>query len=105
DKLKGQKVAELKAAGVEYEERMAELEKVEHPNPNLEFLNESFAAFAHDHPWVAREVLKPKSIAREMLESLQSFSGYIKEYGLTRSEGLLLRYLSEVYKTLSQSIP
>jgi hypothetical protein len=40
-----------------------------------------------------------------MLESLQSFSGYIKEYGLARSEGLLLRYLSEVYKTLLQSIP
>src|SRR5450432_3666501 len=105
DKLKGQKVAELKAAGVEYEERMLELEKIEHPKPNLEFLNESFAAFEQQHPWVSREVLKPKSIAREMLESLQSFSGYIKEYGLSRSEGLLLRYLSEVYKTLVQSIP
>ncbi|MEO8900159.1 MAG: DUF3516 domain-containing protein [Polyangiaceae bacterium] len=105
DKLKGQKVAELKAAGVEYEERMIELDKVEHPKPNLEFLTESFGAFAAQHPWVAREVLKPKSIAREMLESLQSFSGYIKEYGLSRSEGLLLRYLSEVYKTLVQSIP
>jgi len=105
DKLKGQKVAELKAAGVEYEERMLELDKVEHPKPNLEFLNQSFAAFAQDHPWVSREVLKPKSIAREMLESLQSFSGYIKEYGLSRSEGSLLRYLTEVYKTLVQSIP
>ncbi|HEY4103434.1 MAG TPA: DUF3516 domain-containing protein [Polyangiaceae bacterium] len=105
DQLKGQKVAELKAAGVEYEERMLELDKVEHPKPNLEFLNDSFGAFAQDHPWVAREVLKPKSIAREMSESLQSFSGYIKEYGLSRSEGLLLRYLSEVYKTLTQSIP
>ena len=105
DKLKGQKVAELKAAGVEYEERMIELDKVEHPKPNLEFLNESFAAFEKEHAWVSREVLRPKSIAREMFESLQSFSGYIKEYGLSRSEGLLLRYLSEVYKTLIQSIP
>ncbi|MET0794519.1 MAG: DUF3516 domain-containing protein [Polyangiaceae bacterium] len=105
DKLKGQKVAELKAAGVEYEERMIELDKVEHPKPNLEFLVESFAAFEKEHPWVSREVLRPKSIAREMLESLQSFSGYIKEYGLSRSEGVLLRYLTEVYKTLIQSIP
>ena len=105
DKLKGQKLAELKAAGVEYEERMAELDKVEHPKPNLEFLNDSFALFAKEHPWVSREALKPKSIAREMLENLQSFSGYIKEYGLARSEGLLLRYLSEVYKTLMQTIP
>jgi superfamily II RNA helicase len=105
DKLKGQKVAELKAAGVEYEERMIELDKLEHPKPNAEFLYASFAAFEQEHPWVSREVLKPKSIAREMLESLQSFSGYVKEYGLSRSEGLLLRYLSEVYKTLIQSIP
>jgi superfamily II RNA helicase len=105
DKLKGQKVAELKAAGVEYDERMAELEKIEHPKPNAEFLYAAFEAFSKDHPWVTREVLKPKSVAREMVENLQSFSGYIKEYGLSRSEGLLLRYLSEVYKTLSQTIP
>jgi hypothetical protein len=105
DKLKGQKVAELKAAGVEYDERMAELDKIEHPKPNVEFLSTSFAAFAADHPWVAREALKPKSIAREMVENLQPFGGYVKEYGLARSEGLLLRYLSEVYKTLVQTIP
>src|SRR6478752_932310 len=105
DKLKGQKVAELKAAGVEYDERMAELEKIEHPKPNAEFLYAAFEAFSKEHPWVAREVLKPKSIAREIVENLHSFSGYIKEYGLSRSEGLLLRYLSEVYKTLNQTIP
>jgi hypothetical protein len=33
------------------------------------------------------------------------FGAYVKEYGLARSEGLLLRYLSEVYKTLLQTIP
>jgi hypothetical protein len=105
DKLKTQRLAELKAAGVEYDERMAELDKIEHPKPNSEFLYSSFAAFAADHPWVVREALKPKSIAREMVENLQPFGGYVKEYGLARSEGLLLRYLSEVYKTLVQSIP
>jgi superfamily II RNA helicase len=105
DKLKGQKVAELKAAGVEYEQRMEELEKIEHPKPNAEFLYAAFEAFALQHPWVAREILKPKSVAREMVENLQTFSGYIKEYGLSRSEGTLLRYLSEVYKTLVQTIP
>jgi superfamily II RNA helicase len=105
DKLKTQKLAELKLAGVEYDDRMAELEKIEHPKPNLEFLETAFAAFAADHPWVAREALKPKSIAREMVENLQPFSGYIKEYGLARAEGSLLRYLSEVYKTLKQTIP
>lgn len=105
EKLRTQKLAELKAAGVEYDERMAELEKIEHPKPNAEFLYGSFAAFASDHPWVVRESLKPKSVAREMVENLQPFGGYVKEYGLARSEGLLLRYLSEVYKTLVRTIP
>jgi hypothetical protein len=105
DKLKTEKVAELKAAGVEYEARMAELDKIEHPQPNVEFLASAFQSFAADHPWVVRESLKPKSIAREMVENLQPFGGYVKEYGLARSEGLLLRYLSEVYKTLVQTIP
>ncbi|MGC4093926.1 MAG: DUF3516 domain-containing protein [Polyangiaceae bacterium] len=105
DKLKGEKVAELKAAGVEYDDRMAELEKVEHPKPNLEFLQESFGLFAKDHPWVSRESLRPKSVAREIVESFYSFSGYIKDYGLARSEGTLLRYLSDVYKTLLQTVP
>ena len=105
DKLKTEKLAELKAAGVEYDDRMAELEKIEHPKPNLEFLESAFRTFAADHPWVARESLQPKSVAREMVETLQPFGGYVKEYGLARSEGLLLRYLSEVYKTLAQTIP
>ena len=87
DKLKTQKIAELKAAGVEYDQRMAELEKIEHPKPNAEFLYSSFAAFAADHPWVVRESLKPKSVAREMVEMLQPFGGYIKEYGSLARRG------------------
>jgi superfamily II RNA helicase len=102
---KTRKLAELKAAGVEYDDRMAELERVTHPQPNLEFLEASFSAFHHDHPWVSRESLHPKSVAREIIENFYSFSGYVKDYGLARSEGVLLRYLTEVYKTLVQSVP
>jgi len=105
DKLKTEKLAELKAAGVEYDERMIELEKIEHPKPNAEFAYESFALFEKDHPWLSRESLRPKSVARELLEEFYSFSGYVKRYGLSRSEGLLLRYLSDVYKTLVQTVP
>jgi superfamily II RNA helicase len=104
-RAKDQRMAELKAAGVEYEQRIEELDKVEHPKPNAEFLYESFNAFAQDQPWVSRESIRPKSIARELLENWQSFSGYVKEYGLARSEGVVLRYLSEVYKALVQTVP
>jgi len=105
DKLKGDKVAELKAAGVEYDERMAELEKLEYPKPQKEFIYGTFNAFAVKHPWVKADNIRPKSIAREMYESFMSFSEYVREYGLERVEGVLLRYLSDVYKALMQTVP
>jgi superfamily II RNA helicase len=105
DRLKTMKMSELKAAGVEYDERIAELEKIEHPKPNREFIYDTFNAFAANHPWVGQENIRPKSIAREMFETFQSFSDYIREYDLERVEGLLLRYLSEVYKVLVQTVP
>ncbi|MES2504083.1 MAG: DUF3516 domain-containing protein [Myxococcota bacterium] len=105
DKLKNLKMAEMRAEGLEYEERMAELEKVEHPKPLREFIYDTFNAFEDKHPWVGDANIAPKSIAREMLESFCSFNEYIKDYGLERSEGILLRYLSLTYKTLTQSVP
>jgi hypothetical protein len=105
DKLKTEKVAELKAAGVEYDDRMAELEKLEYPKPNRELVYGTFNEFARKHPWVKTENIRPKSIAREMVESVMSFTEYVREYGLERIEGTLLRYLSDVYKTLVQTVP
>lgn len=105
DKLKTEKVAELKAAGVEYDDRMAELEKLEYPKPNRDLVYDTFNEFARKHPWVKTENIRPKSIAREMVESVMSFTEYVREYGLERVEGLLLRYLSDVYKTLLQTVP
>ncbi len=105
DKLKTEKIAELKAAGVEYDQRMEELEKLEYPKPNREFIYETFNAFARIHPWVKTENIRPKSIARDMFEQLMSFSEYVKEYGLERMEGLLLRYLTDAYKGLVQTVP
>jgi hypothetical protein len=105
DRLKTEKLAELKAAGVEYDERMAELEKLEYPKPHREFIYGSFNAFAAKHPWVGTENIRPKSVAREMYEEFYSFSEYVHEYELQRAEGLVLRYLTDVYKALSQSVP
>ena len=105
DRLKGDKIEELKAAGVPYEERMEKLEQIEHPKPRREFLYDTFNAFAAKHPWVEQENVRPKSIAREMFERYLSFADYIKDYGLQRSEGLLLRHLSQVWKVLSQTVP
>ena len=105
DKAKGEKVAELKAQGMEYEERMAELEKVEHPKPLGDFVYATFNAFAERHPWVGAENVRPKSIARELAEKAATFNEYVRDYQLERSEGVLLRYLSDAWRTLTQSVP
>jgi superfamily II RNA helicase len=105
DKLKTEKVEEMRAAGVQYEERMEKLEQIEHPKPLREFLYDTFNAFAKAHPWIEQENVRPKSIAREMFERYMSFADYIRDYGLQRSEGLLLRHLSQVWKVLAQTVP
>jgi hypothetical protein len=105
DKLKGRKVLEMKAEGLDYEQRMEELQKLEHPKPLRDFVYSTFNAFADRHPWVGEENIRPKSIAREMFEGFRSFSDYVQEYDLERAEGLLLRHLHSVYKVLSQTVP
>jgi superfamily II RNA helicase len=103
--VKRAKLAELKMAGVEYEQRVEELEKLEHPKPLREFVYDSFNAFAKLHPWVQGDDVRPKSIAREMVERFMDFNEYVREYELGRAEGTLLRYLSDVYKALVQTVP
>jgi superfamily II RNA helicase len=105
DELREQKMRELKAEGASYEERVAELEAIDVPRPRADFLESVFAEFAAKHPWVPREGLRPKSIARDLWERGASFQEYVKQLGLQRSEGVLLRYLSDAYKTLVQSVP
>lgn len=104
-KAKDELMAKLKAEGVEYEERMAELERVTYPKPNAEFIYGTFNEYARKHPWLDEDNIRPKAVARDMYEDYASFSEYVKRYGLPGSEGVLLRYLSEVYRTLVQSVP
>lgn len=105
DKVKTLRIAELKEEGVPFEERMEQLEKLEHPKPLRNFIYDTFNDFAANHPWIGEENIHPKSIAREMFETFQSFSEYVREYQIHRSEGLLLRYLSDVYRTMVQNVP
>lgn len=105
DHVKDQKMAEMKMEGIEYDQRMEELEKLEPPKPNREFVYATFNAFAARHPWVGEDNIHLKSIAREMFEEFRSFADYIKLYELQRAEGVLLRHLNSVYKVLAQTVP
>ncbi|HEY0708788.1 MAG TPA: DUF3516 domain-containing protein, partial [Polyangia bacterium] len=105
DRIKRETLDRLKAEGVEYEQRIEALDQLEWPKPNRDFIYATFNDFADRHPWVGSENIAPKSIAREILERFCSFNDYIRDYGLQRTEGILLRYLSEVTKALAQGVP
>ncbi len=104
-RAKDELMSEMKSAGVEYEERMERLAKVEPPRPLKEWMYADFNNFRMKHPWVGGNTVKPKSIVRDLFERAMTFGEYVQFYGLKQSEGALLRYLSDVYKGLIQNVP
>ncbi|MCL5047477.1 MAG: DUF3516 domain-containing protein [Firmicutes bacterium] len=105
DKIRSSLMQELKSTGVEYEDRIEALDKAEYPKPLRDFIYDLFDEYRLIHPWARDNNISPKSIVRDMYEMSMSFNEYVAHYGITRSEGLLLRYLSDAYKALQQNIP
>ena len=104
-RARGEAVAQMKAEGIEYEERMNLLEGVTYPMPLADLLDAAYDIYRRGHPWVADHQLAPKSVARDMYERAMTFTEYVGFYGLPRSEGLVLRYLTDAYKALRQTVP
>jgi superfamily II RNA helicase len=100
-----ERLGELKAAGVEYEERIEIIEKITWPKPDADLLEAAYELFAEQNPWVGGRELHPKSVAREMYLRFATFNEYVQDLGLQPSEGVLLRHLSQVYKVLLQAVP
>ncbi len=98
-------IAGMKADGIEYEERMRLLEEVTYPRPLAEALEPALARYRETHPWVPESALSPKSVVRDMYESGRTFGEFVSAYSVARSEGLLLRYLSDTYRALRQTVP
>ena len=105
DTLKSRALARMKAEGLDYDERIAELEKIDYERPLAEFLYETLDVFRAHHPWLEGENVRPKSVARDLYERGMSFREYVQEHGLGRAEGVLLRHLSNTYKALVQNVP
>jgi superfamily II RNA helicase len=105
DKAKDEAMAEMKAAGVEYEQRIEELEKINHPQPMREQIYDVFDRWRVENPWIGERNIAPKGVARDMWDRAMDFPSFVRHYGIKRSEGLLLRYLSDVYKTMSRAVP
>ncbi len=102
---RGEAVAQMKADGIEYDERMELLDEVTWPKPLEELLGALFGAYRQSHPWVPEEALSPKSVVRDMYERAMTFGELVAFYKLSRSEGVVLRYLSDAYKALRQTVP
>ena len=105
NEARGEAVAAMKAEGIEYEERIELLEEVTHPKPLEEGLTDAFRAYRETHPWLREQDLSPKSVVRDMHEWGRSFTEFVSHYGLSRSEGLVLRYLSGAYRALRRTVP
>ncbi|MEV4620466.1 DUF3516 domain-containing protein [Asanoa sp. NPDC049573] len=104
-KARGEAVQAMKSEGIEYEERMELLEEVTHPRPLADLLDDAYAMYARGHPWVSDYELAPKSVVRDMYERAMTFGEYVAFYGLSRSEGLVLRYLADAYHALRRTVP
>ena len=102
---KGRALAEMKAQGIDYDERMDKLAEVTYPKPLEDELNVAFATYCEKVPWARDYCLRPKSILRDMLETAADFKTYVQHYKLSRSEGTLLRYLSDAWRVLDRTIP
>lgn len=105
DLLRGETIGRLKSEGMEYDDRMEELDKLEHPKPLADFLFPAFDIFRGHHPWVGGDTIRPKSVARDLYERAMTFSEFVNHYKLKRSEGVVLRYFSDCFKALVQNVP
>nr|MBA2774050.1 DUF3516 domain-containing protein [Nocardioidaceae bacterium] len=104
-KARGEAVAAMKSEGIEYDERLELLDEVTYPKPLAELLEAAYESYRLGHPWVADHQLRPKSVVRDMYERAMTFVEYVGFYRLARSEGLLLRYLTDAYRALRHTVP
>ncbi|KNB53815.1 DEAD/DEAH box helicase [Streptomyces caatingaensis] len=105
NKARGEAVAEMKADGVEYEERMERLMDIGYPKPLEELLTHAYDVYRKSHPWVGDHPLSPKSVIRDMYERAMTFTEFTSFYDLARTEGIVLRYLASAYKALDHTVP
>ena len=98
-------MAEMKADGIDFEERKDRLQDVTYPKPLEDLLDTAFATYCAEVPWANDYELSPKSVLRDMLEGANDFKGYIQKLNIARSEGILLRYLAEAFRSLERTVP
>ncbi|MEU8698362.1 DUF3516 domain-containing protein [Streptomyces sp. NPDC048680] len=105
NKARGEAIGQMKADGIEYEERMELLQEVTYPKPLSELLWHAYDVYRQSHPWVGDHPVSPKTVVRDMYERAMTFTEFTSNYELARTEGIVLRYLAGAYKALEHTIP
>ncbi|MFJ3590724.1 DEAD/DEAH box helicase [Streptomyces sp. NPDC090231] len=105
NKARGEAIGQMKADGIEYEERMELLQDVTYPKPLSELLWHAYDVYRQSHPWVGDHPVSPKTVVRDMYERAMTFTEFTSNYELARTEGIVLRYLAGAYKALEHTIP
>ncbi len=104
-RARGQAVAEMKADGLDYDERVEALDEITWPQPLADLMHDAWVAQSVTHPWLVETPVSPKAIVRDMYAQGMTFGEYVAHYKVQRSEGLLLRYLSDAWRALRQTVP
>ncbi|MFT3875180.1 MAG: DUF3516 domain-containing protein [Propioniciclava sp.] len=104
-RARGEAVAEMKADGLDYDERVEALDEITWPQPLADLLDDAWTAQSATHPWLVETPVSPKAIVRDMYAQGMTFGEYVAHYKVQRSEGLLLRYLSDAWRALRQTVP
>ena len=89
-----------------FEERKERLQDVTYPKPLEDLLDTAFDHLLRRR-YLGQTTISsaPKSVLRDMLESANDFKGYIQKLNIARSEGILLRYLAEAFRSLDRTVP
>ena len=98
-------LSEMKAEGIDYDERMERLQEVTYPKPLEDLLEPAFEQYCEKVPWARDFALSPKSVLRDMIETASDFKEYVGRYNVARSEGLFLRELAEASRALDRTVP
>ena len=76
-RARGEAVAQMKADGVGYEERLELLDDVTYPKPLEDLLDGAYEIYRRGHPWVADYEVRPKAVVRDMYERALTFAEYV----------------------------
>ncbi len=77
---------------------------VTYPKPLEDLLDAAFDKYCQEVPW-ANDFSSPQERPARYAGNRERLQGLLQTLGIARSEGILLRYLAEAYRSLDRTVP